>query len=157
VIEITDEPLDPEEITAKVRRDSNGAVVTFLGTTRDFTAGRTVLHLEYEAYRPMADSKLAEIVDEIRERWSIEDVAIAHRLGRLEIGDTSLIVAVASPHREAAFAACQYSVDRIKEMVPIWKKEFFEGGEVWVGSQEGPPVEEPVEVTPTGDDGQSCA
>ena len=92
MIEITDEPLDPEEITAKVRRDSNGAVVTFLGTTRDFTAGRTVLHLEYEAYRPMADSKLAEIVDEIRERWSIEDVAIAHRLGRLEIGDTSLMV-----------------------------------------------------------------
>jgi molybdopterin synthase catalytic subunit len=153
VIEITDEPLDSEAITAKVRRDSNGAVVTFLGTTRDFTAGRTVLHLEYEAYQPMADSKLAEIVDEIRERWSIEDVAIAHRLGRLEIGETSLIVAVASPHREAAFAACQYSVDRIKEMVPIWKKEFFEGGEVWVGSQEGPPVEEAAEAAPTGDDG----
>jgi len=150
VIKITDEPLDPEAITARVRRDSNGAVVTFLGTTRDFTAGRTVLHLEYEAYRPMADRKLAEIVDEIRERWSIEDVAIAHRLGRLEIGETSLIVAVASPHREAAFAACQYSVDRIKEMVPIWKKEFFEGGEVWVGSQEGPPIEEPAEVPGDG-------
>ena len=150
MIEITDEPLDPEAITAKVSQDSNGAVVTFLGTTRDFTAGRKVLHLEYEAYRPMADSKLAEIVDEIRERWSIEDVAIAHRLGRLEIGETSLIVAVASPHREAAFAACQYSVDRIKEMVPIWKKEFFQGGEVWVGSQEGPTAEEPVEITPTG-------
>ncbi len=142
MIEITDEPLDSEAITAKVRRDSNGAVVTFLGTTRDFTAGRTVLHLEYEAYRPMADDKLAEIVDEIREQWSIEDVAIAHRLGRLEIGETSLVVAVASAHREAAFAACQYSVDRIKQMVPIWKKELFEGGEVWVGSQEGPPAEE---------------
>ena len=153
MIEITDEPLDPEAITAKVRRGSNGAVVTFLGTTRDFTAGRTVLYLEYEAYRPMADDKLAEIVDEIRERWSIEDVAIAHRLGRLEIGEISLIVAVASPHREAAFAACQYSVDRIKQMVPIWKKEFFEGGEVWVGSQEGPPAKEPVEAPPAGDDG----
>ena len=119
-----------------MRRDTNGAVLTFLGTTRSFTRGRRVLHLEYEAYRPMADNKLAEIADEIRERWDVEDVAIAHRLGRLEIGDISLVVAVASPHRERAFEACQYSVDRIKQIVPIWKKEYFEGGEVWVGSQE---------------------
>jgi molybdopterin synthase catalytic subunit len=83
----------------------------------------------------MADAKLAEVADEMRERWSV-DVAIAHRLGRLEIGDISLVVAVGSPHRKDAFAACQYSVDRIKQLVPIWKKEFFEGGEVWVGSQE---------------------
>ena len=152
MIEITDEPLDPEAITARVTRDSNGAVVTFLGTTRDFTAGRTVLHLEYEAYRPMADNKLAQIADEIRDRWSIEDVAISHRLGRLEIGEVSLVVAVASPHREAAFEACQYSVDRIKQMVPIWKKEFFEGGEVWVGSQEGPPAKATVEATATDDE-----
>ena len=84
----------------------------------------------------MAEKMLAEIVDEIRQRWSLEDVAVAHRLGRLEIGETSLVVAVASPHRGDAFAACQHAVDRIKQMVPIWKKEFFEGGEVWVGSQE---------------------
>ena len=135
MIEITHEPLDPESIVAKVRKDANGAVVTFLGTTRSSTAARKVLHLEYEAYRPMADAKLAEIADEMRERWSV-DAAIAHRLGRLEIGDISLVVAVASPHRKDAFAACQYSVDRIKQLVPIWKKEFFEGGEVWVGSQE---------------------
>ena len=146
MIEITHEPLDPEAITAKVKKDSNGAVVTFLGTTRDFNHGRRVLRLEYEAYRPMADKKLAEIVDEIRERWPIEDVAIAHRLGPLEIGDISLVVAVAAPHRKEAFAACQYSVDRIKQMVPIWKKEHFEGGEVWVGSQEDVPAEEPVEA-----------
>ena len=147
MIEITHEPLDPEAITASVRRDTNGAVVTFLGTTRSFTGSGRVLHLEYEAYRPMADKKLGEIVDEIGERWSIEDVAVAHRLGRLEIGDVSLVVAVASPHRKEAFAACQYSVDRIKQTVPIWKKEFFEGGEVWVGSREDARAEEPMEAS----------
>ena len=136
MIEITHDPLDPEAITAKVRKDSNGAVVTFLGTTRSFTGHRKVLHLEYEAYRPMADAKLAEIVNEIRERWAIEDVAIAHRLGRLQIGEASLVIAAASPHREEAFAACQCAVDRIKQVVPIWKKEFFEGGEAWVESHE---------------------
>ena len=107
MIEITREPLDPEAITAKVRHDSNGAIVTFLGTTRDSTAGRRVLRLEYEAYRPMADNKLAQIVEEMKQRWAIQDAAIAHRLGRLAIGDVSLVVAVASPHREAAFDACR--------------------------------------------------
>jgi molybdopterin synthase catalytic subunit len=140
MIEITHDPLDPEAVTASVRRDTNGAVVTFLGTTRGLTGGREVTHLEYEAYRPMADNTLARIVDEIQQRWDIEDVAVHHRLGRLEIGDVSLVVAVASPHREAAFDACRYSVDRIKQLVPIWKKEVFEGGEIWVGSQQGPPA-----------------
>ena len=134
MIEITDRPLDPETVTARVKKGGNGAVVTFLGTTRDSNEGRKVLHLEYEAYRPMADRKLEEVADEMRRRWAIQDVAIAHRLGRLEIGETSLVVAVASPHREEAFAACRYSVDRIKQIVPIWKKEFYEGGEVWVAS-----------------------
>ena len=136
MIDITYNALDPEAVTAKVRRDTNGAVITFLGTTRSFTGERRVLHLEYEAYRPMADNKLADIASEIRQRWHVQDVAISHRLGRLEIGDISLVVAVASPHRKDAFEACQYSVDRIKQIVPIWKKEYFEGGEVWVGSQE---------------------
>ena len=136
MITITSEPLCPEAITDSVKRDSNGAVVTFLGSTRDSTADRQVLYLEYEAYRPMADSQLARIADEIRERWGISDVAIAHRLGRLEIGDLSLVVAIASPHRKEAFEASAYAIDRIKQIVPIWKKEFFEGGEVWVGSQE---------------------
>ena len=145
MIEITREPLDPEAITARVRKDTNGAVVTFLGVTRDSTGNRNVLHLEYEAYRPMADHKLAEIAEEMRDRWSVEDVAIAHRLGRLEIGDISLVVAVASPHRGAAFEACQFSVHRIKQIVPIWKREFFEGGEVWVGSQEDALLKEPAE------------
>ena len=136
MIEITHEPLIPQEITSRVEKNSNGAVVTFLGATRDSTGGRKVLYLEYEAYRPMADTQLAVVADEICDRFGVEDVAISHRLGRLELGDISLVVAVASPHRENAFEACKYSIDRIKQIVPIWKKEFFEGGEVWVGSQE---------------------
>ena len=136
MITITEEALSAEVITNSVRRDSNGAVVTFLGSTRDSTAERNVLYLEYEAYRPMADNQIARIVDEINERWDISDVSIAHRLGRLEIGDVSLVVAIASPHRKEAFEASAYAIDRIKQIVPIWKKEFFEGGEVWVGSQE---------------------
>ena len=136
MILITADPLDPEATTSLVLKSSNGAVVTFLGVTRDTTAARRVLHLEYEAYRPMADKKLAEIAYEVSAEWPIEDVAIAHRVGRLEIGDVSLVVAVASPHRRDAFAASQHVVDRIKQTVPIWKKEFFEGGEVWVESPE---------------------
>ncbi len=136
MIEITHKPLDADAITSRVFKDYNGAVVTFEGVTRNFTGERKVLFLEYEAYRPMADKMLAQVADEMKRRWNIEDVAIAHRLGRLEIGDVSLVVAVGSPHRKEAFEACQYSIDRIKQIVPIWKKEFFEGGEVWVGSQE---------------------
>lgn len=136
MITITHEELSPETITDSVKQSSNGAVVTFLGSTRDSTAERSVLYLEYEAYRPMADTQLARIADEIHEKWGIENVSIAHRLGRLEIGDLSLVVAIASPHRKEAFEASAYAIDRIKQIVPIWKKEFFEGGEVWVGSQE---------------------
>ena len=150
MIQITHEPLAPAAITAQVRGEANGAVVTFLGTTRQATGDRRVLHLEYEAYRPMADNKLAEIVQELRNRWSIEDVAIAHRLGRLEVGDISLVVAVASPHRREAFAASQHAVDRIKKTVPIWKKEFFEGGEVWVESPEDVAMRERAQVSSRG-------
>ena len=135
MILITHDPLDPDTLTAAVRGDGNGAVVTFLGSTRSSTGDRRVLRLEYEAYRPMADEMLARIAEEMRRRWPV-DAAIAHRLGRLEIGEVSLVVAVASPHRREAFEASQYCVDRIKQIVPIWKKEYFEGGEVWVGSQQ---------------------
>lgn len=146
MIEITHEPLAPEAITALVRSATSGAVVTFLGTTRSTTGGRRVLHLEYEAYRPMADKKLAEIAEEIRGRWAVDGVAIAHRIGRLEISDISLVVAVAAPHRNEAFAACQHIVDRVKQTVPIWKKEFFEGGEVWVESPEDVAAREAAKV-----------
>ena len=133
MILLTRERLDTEAITATVRDDANGGVITFLGTTRNETEGRRVLYLEYEAYEGMAEKMLARIAEDIRERWGIAGVAIAHRFGRLEIAEVSLVVAVASPHREEAFAACQYAVDRIKQNVPIWKKEVFEGGEMWVG------------------------
>ena len=136
MIKITSEPLNPEEITAQVRRDSNGAVITFLGTTRDFSEGRNVEYLEYEAYQPMAENMLQQIADELREKWDIDDFAVAHRVGRVDIGEISLVVALSSPHRQQAFEAGQYVVDRIKQLVPIWKKEAFEGGEVWVGSEE---------------------
>ncbi len=140
MIEITNKTLDPEKITQAVRKDTNGGVVTFLGVTRLFNDGRKVQYLEYEAYRPMADRKLEEIIQEIKKKWGIEDVSIAHRLGRLKIGEISLVVAVGSPHRKEAFEAAQYVIDRIKEMVPIWKKEVFEGGEVWIGSQSEDPT-----------------
>ena len=146
MIEITDRALDPEAITESVSRDSNGAVVTFLGTTRDSTQDRKVLHLEYEAYQPMAEKKLAEIAHEMRKRYGVEDVALSHRTGRLEIGEISLVVAVASPHRKAAFAACQHAVDRIKQTVPIWKKEYFIGGEVWIESPEDVALRETSEA-----------
>ena len=135
MIEITHDVLDPESITSRVKHNAAGAVVTFLGTTRDHTGDRRVLFLEYEAYRPMADQQLARVAEEMGARWDLTGVVIAHRLGRLAVGETSLVVAVSSAHRKNAFEACLFGVDRIKQIVPIWKKEFFEGGEVWVGSQ----------------------
>ena len=124
-------------LTDRVLASGSGAVVTFLGTTRDHNAGRRVTMLEYEAYRPMADRMLAQVASEMTERWELGNVAIGHRLGRVGIGEISLVVAASAAHRQAAFDACQYAVDRIKQIVPIWKKEHFEGGKVWIGSQDG--------------------
>ena len=135
-IHITHETLEPGKVVELVQHPGAGAIVTFVGTTRDHTGDRRVLRLEYEAYRPMADEQLQRVADEMRAQWDLTGVAIHHRLGRLEIGEASLVVAVSSAHRQAAFDACHFSIDRIKQIVPIWKKEFFEGGEVWVGSQE---------------------
>ena len=134
---ITDGPLDPAVLTDRVLASGSGAAVTFLGTTRDHNAGRRVTMLEYEAYRPMADRMLAQVASEMTERWGLGNVAIGHRLGRVGIGEISLVVAASAAHRQAAFDACQYAVDRIKQIVPIWKKEHFEGGEVWIGTQDG--------------------
>ena len=144
MIRITAEPLDPQEITELVRKSSNGAVVTFLGTTRDLFEGRDVDHLEYEAYQPMAEDMLRQIVDEIWERWAIDDVAVAHRVGRVDVGEISLVVAIGSPHRKEALEASAYLLDRVKTIVPIWKKEVFLGGEVWVGSQSESAAAPPV-------------
>jgi molybdopterin synthase catalytic subunit len=120
-----------------VRRDEAGAVALFYGVVRNNSRGRRVLYLEYDAYPSMAVKKMRQVAAEVRSRWEITDVAISHRIGRLEVGETSLLVAVSAPHRREAFEACHHAVDRIKEIVPVWKKEVWEGGETWV---EGHPV-----------------
>ena len=133
---ITHNELNIQELSAKVIEDRNGAVVVFNGITRDHTGGRKVLFLEYEAYLPMAKAKLNDVAKEMCDKWDVS-VVIAHRIGRVDIGESSLIVLVGSPHRASAYQASQYSVDRIKQIVPIWKKEHFDGGEVWIGDAEG--------------------
>lgn len=135
-VTITESPLDPAEIGLAVRKDNHGALVTFIGVTRDHTGDRKVLFLEYEAYQSMAQTKLEEIANEMCQNWAVK-VSIAHRLGRVNIGEASLVVAVGSSHRKEAFDATEYSVDRIKQIVPIWKKEHFEGGEVWIEDSAG--------------------
>ena len=136
MIELTHQPLDPEVVTAQVRRDTNGAVVTFLGTTRDNFEGKRVVTLEYEAFAEMAVKKLEEIRQQLKAEFGIDDIAIAHRIGAVPIGEISLVVAVASPHRKEAFFACHAAVDRLKETVPIWKKEVYEHGSRWVACED---------------------
>ena len=132
MFEITEVDIQLEPLVQHVRKDSNGGIVTFLGVVRDFSRGHHVRYLEYEAYAEMAIRKLRQIGEEIREKWGIEDVAIVHRVGHLEVGERAVAIALASPHRKAAFEACEYAIDRLKEIVPIWKKETGEGGEVWI-------------------------
>ncbi len=134
---ITADPLDPEPLTRHVTTNEDGAVVTFLGVTRDHNAGRRVEYLEYEAYRPMADEQINAVIDEMKSKWEIGRVAVAHRTGRVDIGETSMVLAVGAAHRKPAFEAALYFIDRLKEVVPIWKKEHFEGGEVWIGETPG--------------------
>ena len=131
MIELPSNALDPEKVTAKVRRDTNGAVVTFLGTTRDIFEGKTVLTLEYEAFDEMAIKKLEEVRQELIVEFGLEQIAISHRVGTVGIGEISLIIAVGSPHRKDAFFACHKAVDRIKKVVPIWKKEVYQAGFRW--------------------------
>ncbi len=133
MIEITRDPISTQPIIDRVRKNSHGAIVTFIGTVRDNADGKKVLYLEYEAFPEMAIKKLNEICAEINDRWKIADVDIVHRVGRLEIGETVLVIAVGAGHRQEAFQACQYAIDRIKEIVPIWKKEFYQDGANWIG------------------------
>jgi molybdopterin synthase catalytic subunit len=133
MFEITDEVLTTDSVANAVRAPDCGGVVTFLGTVRSPSRGREVLYLEYEAYPEMAIPKMREIADEIRERWGITRVAIRHRVGRLLPGEPSVAIAVAAPHRHEAFAACEYAILRLKQIVPIWKKEVWADGEEWIG------------------------
>jgi molybdopterin synthase catalytic subunit len=139
MIELCDEALSPERCLEAVRVAGSGGIVTFIGCVRDHSEGKSVSYLEYEAYEPMAVAKLRQVADEACERWPVQRVAIQHRVGRLEIGEDAVVIAVACPHRGDAFEACRYIIDRIKEIVPIWKKEHGPDGATWVG---GPTVSE---------------
>ena len=132
LFEVTADELDPGRVVEHVRRDDAGAIALFYGIVRDNNRGRKVMHLEYDAYPEMATKVMQRIADEVKERFNIAETAIQHRTGRLEVGETSLLVAVSSAHRKEAFEACHALVDRLKEEVPIWKKEVFEGGEEWI-------------------------
>ena len=137
---ITEAPIDEAEVRARVATPESGAIVVFLGVVRNHAEGRTVRSLEYEAYPPMAERKMEEIAEEAEARWPIHRIAVVHRIGHLEIGEASIAIAVSSAHRRDAFEACAYMMDRIKEDVPIWKKEHWADGEAhWVGDELAPP------------------
>jgi molybdopterin synthase catalytic subunit len=133
--ELLHSPIDMAAILQHVRADQDGAIVTFDGFARNESHGRRTLHLEYEAYEPMAIAKMREIGSHIHEKFAVHRVAIVHRLGRLEIGETSVFIAVSAPHRAAAFDACRFAIDTLKRTVPIWKKEYFEDGAVWADGE----------------------
>jgi molybdopterin converting factor subunit 1 len=141
LFEVTAKPLDPQRLVDHVRQDESGAVAVFVGVVRNNNLGRRVLYLEYDAYPEMATQVMRQIAEEAMERWPLTDVAMQHRTGRLEIGEASLLIAVSSPHRREAFEACHHLIDRFKEVVPIWKKEVWEGGEVWIEGEQ--PVHQP--------------
>ncbi len=129
------EPLDARAVEAAVATGAAGALVTFTGTVRDHARGRSVVALDYEAYAPAAEKMLARIGEEIAARWGIDRVAIVHRTGFLRVGEASVVIAVASAHRGEGFSACQYAIERLKQIVPIWKKEHYVGGASWIGSE----------------------
>ena len=132
------EPLSPDAIAAEVDDPGAGGIVIFSGVVRNETGGRPVKFLEYEAHAPMAEVKMREIGEAVRVRWpGVRRVAMLHRIGRLEIGEASVLIAVAAAHRGDAFEACRYAIDTLKRIVPVWKKEHFEDGGVWVGLQGG--------------------
>jgi molybdopterin synthase catalytic subunit len=133
MIELTMEPIEYAALTEQVRRKNCGAVVTFLGTVRDLTDGRVTVALDYEAYPAMAEKKMAEIERETRECWPVGEMVMVHRLGHLDVGAVSVAVSVSCPHRNQAFEACRFAIDRLKEIVPIWKKEnWADGCTEWV-------------------------
>jgi molybdopterin synthase catalytic subunit/molybdopterin converting factor small subunit len=130
---LTDGPVDLAEVIAQVTDERAGAVATFQGTVRSRSRGRDVVALEYEAYSGMAEEVMAEIAEELKARYELCDIAILHRIGRVEIGEVSVAIAVSAPHRQDALAACRDAIDALKERVPLWKKELYEGGEEWIG------------------------
>jgi molybdopterin converting factor subunit 1 len=144
--EITTDPLSADQVIAKVSNPYAGAISTFVGTVREFTHGQRTVSLEYEAYTEMAIKKMQQIAAEIEEKWPGTQTAISHRVGKLDIEEIAVIIAVATPHRETSFEAGRYAIERLKQIVPIWKKEIWEDGSEWKGHQQGPwnPMMDPI-------------
>jgi molybdopterin synthase catalytic subunit/molybdopterin converting factor small subunit len=130
---LTEEPIDPTAVIREVSDPRAGGIATFIGTTRVQSRGRTVHYLDYEAYGGMAEEVMAEIAAELKRKHQLCEVAITHRVGRVDIGELSVVIAVSAPHRSAALAACKEAIDTLKQTVPLWKKEVYEGGEEWIG------------------------
>jgi molybdopterin synthase catalytic subunit len=139
VIRITRAAIPLDRLVRAVRDPGAGAVVTFLGTTRNANEGRRVVRLEYEAYARMATREMAALASTARKRWRLKKVAMMHRIGVVPVGEASVGIAVSSGHRPEAFAACHWLIDRLKEIVPIWKREHFRGGTIWIGAQQSSP------------------
>jgi len=135
MIEITEEPISPELVVNKVKTDSSGCVVTYIGLIRGYSRGKPVLSVEYEDVEGKAEKKLQEIAGEIKQKWQLDNIAIYHRIGKLKVGDINLVVAIASAHRGEGFAACQYAIDRFKQKLPTRKKETYQDGSIWVEGQ----------------------
>ncbi|MRX71608.1 molybdenum cofactor biosynthesis protein MoaE [Bacillus lacus] len=134
--EVTDQPISVEETVSKVMSRNAGAITTFIGTVRELTNGKKTLYLQYEAYQSMAEKLLQDIGRDISERWPGARAAISHRTGILQISDIAVVIAVSTPHRKEAYEANAYAIEKIKELVPIWKKEYWENGESWIGDQQ---------------------
>jgi len=130
---LSEEPLDVSAAIAEVQSPEAGAIATFVGTTRVHSRGRDVVHLDYEAYEGMAEKTMAELAAALKAKYELLEIAIHHRVGRVGIGDTSVVIAVSAPHRQDALAACAEAIDTLKVSVPLWKKEVYEGGEEWIG------------------------
>ena len=137
---VTQEAIDLQELVNFVTHPGAGAIITFIGTARDHHDGRKVIALEYEAYPEMAEKELERLGKEAKERWNLQSLAIVHRIGPVQIREASVVIAVSAAHRNDAFEACRFAIEEIKKSVPIWKKEIFEGGEIWIGTQSGQPL-----------------
>lgn len=137
---VVEQPINLQELVDFVSDPEAGAIATFIGATRNHNEGRRVIALDYEAYPEMAEKELARLGDEAKNKWQICRMAIVHRIGPVQITQPSVIIAVSAAHREAAFAACRFAIEEIKRTVPIWKKEVYEGGEIWIGTQSGQPL-----------------
>jgi molybdopterin synthase catalytic subunit len=137
---VTDKPIDLKELVDYVSDPEAGAIASFIGTTRNNNEGRKVIGLDYDGYSEMAEKELARIGEDAKTKWPICRMAIIHRLGPVRITEASVIIVVSAGHRDAAFAACRFAIEEIKKTVPIWKKEVYEGGEIWIGTQTGQPL-----------------